>query len=91
MAYDDGEVTKAPPADGILQIAPVTNKSTHVQGGTIIGAKPANAFAVNMLLDAWAAVIGQPALVTSTVAEIAGAPARSFRDWATDHAAEFRA
>jgi hypothetical protein len=62
-----------------------------VQGGTIIGAKPANAFAVNMLLDAWAAAIGQPALVTSTVAEIAGAPARSFRDWATDHAAEFRA
>ena len=45
MAYDDGEVTKAPPAAGILQIAPVTNKSTHVQGGTIIGGKPANAFA----------------------------------------------
>jgi uncharacterized protein YbjT (DUF2867 family) len=46
---------------------------------------------VNMLLDAWAAAIGQPALVTSTVAEITGAPARAFRDWATDHAAEFRA
>jgi uncharacterized protein YbjT (DUF2867 family) len=49
------------------------------------------AFIVNMLLDAWAAGIGQPALVTSTVAEITGAPARTFRDWATDHAAEFRA
>jgi uncharacterized protein YbjT (DUF2867 family) len=49
------------------------------------------AFMVNMLLDAWAAGIGQPALVTSTVAEITGAPARTFRDWATDHAAEFRA
>ncbi len=48
------------------------------------------AFIVNMLLDAWAAAIGQPALVTSTVAEIAGAPARTFRDWAADHAAEFR-
>ena len=46
---------------------------------------------VNMLLDAWAAAIGQPALVTSTVAEIAGAPARTFRDWATDHFAHFRA
>ena len=45
---------------------------------------------VNMLLDAWAAAIGQPAFVTSTVAEITGAPARTFRDWATDHAAEFR-
>jgi uncharacterized protein YbjT (DUF2867 family) len=48
------------------------------------------AFVVNMLLDAWAAAIGQPALMTSTVAEITGAPARTFRDWATDHAAEFR-
>jgi len=46
---------------------------------------------VNMLLDAWAAALGQPAFVTSTVAEITGAPARTFRDWATDHAAEFRA
>ncbi|HYM11443.1 MAG TPA: NAD(P)H-binding protein [Bryobacterales bacterium] len=49
------------------------------------------AFVVNMLLDAWAAAIGRPALVTSTVAEITGAPARTFRDWATGHAAEFRA
>jgi uncharacterized protein YbjT (DUF2867 family) len=46
---------------------------------------------VNMLLDAWAAAIGQPALVTSTFAEITGKPARTFRDWTTDHAAEFRA
>jgi uncharacterized protein YbjT (DUF2867 family) len=46
---------------------------------------------VNMLLDAWAAAIGQPAFVTSTVAEITGAPARPFLDWATDHVAEFRA
>ena len=46
---------------------------------------------VNMLLDAWGAAIGQPAHVTSTVEAITGAPARSFRDWVTDHAAEFRA
>jgi uncharacterized protein YbjT (DUF2867 family) len=45
---------------------------------------------VNMLLNAWAAAIGQPAFVTSTVAELTGAPPRTFRDWATDHAAEFR-
>src|ERR1039457_3306768 len=49
------------------------------------------ALAVNMLLGAWAAAIGQPAFVTSTVAEITGAPARRFRDWAADHLAEFRA
>ena len=45
----------------------------------------------NMLLDAWAAAIGQPAFVTSTVAEITGSPARSFRDWVTDHAGAFEA
>jgi hypothetical protein len=43
-----------------------------------------------MLLDAWAAAIGQPAFVTTTVDEITGAPARTFRDWVKDHAGEFR-
>jgi uncharacterized protein YbjT (DUF2867 family) len=46
---------------------------------------------VNMLLDAWAAAIGQPAFVTSTVAEITEKPARTFLDWARDHAGEFQA
>jgi len=46
---------------------------------------------VDMLLNAWAAALGQPALVTSTVAEITGRPAGTFRDWVTDHAEEFRA
>ena len=46
--------------------------------------------AINMLLNAWAAAIGQPAFVTSAVAEITGRPARTFRDWVIDHAAEFR-
>jgi uncharacterized protein YbjT (DUF2867 family) len=45
---------------------------------------------VNMLLTAWAAAIGQPAFVTSTFAEVTGAPPRTFFEWATDHAAEFR-
>jgi uncharacterized protein YbjT (DUF2867 family) len=47
--------------------------------------------AVNMLLQAWAAALGQPAHVTSTFAEVTGAPAHSFLEWATDNAAEFRA
>lgn len=34
---------------------------------------------VTMLLDSWAAAIGQPAFITSTVAEITGAPPRTFR------------
>jgi uncharacterized protein YbjT (DUF2867 family) len=46
--------------------------------------------AVNMLLNAWAAAIGQPAHVTSTVAEITGRPARTLVEWTTENAAEFR-
>jgi uncharacterized protein YbjT (DUF2867 family) len=48
-------------------------------------------FIIDMLLNAWAAAVGQPAFVTSTVADITGTPARTFADWATDHAAAFRA
>ena len=44
---------------------------------------------IDMLLNAWAAAIGQPAFVTSSVAEITQTPARAFRDWVIDHAAEF--
>ena len=45
---------------------------------------------VEMLLDAWGATIGRPAFVTSAVADVAGAPARTFRQWASDHADAFR-
>jgi uncharacterized protein YbjT (DUF2867 family) len=52
---------------------------------------PFPAPALDMLLKAWAATIGYPALVTSTVEEVTGRPARTFRDWVSDHAVEFRA
>ena len=52
---------------------------------------PFPAAPLNMLLNAWAAALGQPALVTETVAEITGTRARTFRDWVTDNADEFRA
>lgn len=45
---------------------------------------------VDMLLAAWGATIGRPAYVTSTVADITGSPARTFREWADDHVAAFR-
>jgi uncharacterized protein YbjT (DUF2867 family) len=45
---------------------------------------------VDMLLSAWHATIGHPAYVTSLVADITGSPARSFREWANDHANAFR-
>jgi uncharacterized protein YbjT (DUF2867 family) len=44
---------------------------------------------VEMLLDAWAATIGHPAYVTSTVADILRTPARTFRQWVSDHADAF--
>jgi uncharacterized protein YbjT (DUF2867 family) len=44
---------------------------------------------VDMLLAAWGATLGQPAFVTSSVLDVLGTPARTFHEWATDHAAEF--
>jgi uncharacterized protein YbjT (DUF2867 family) len=46
--------------------------------------------AVDMLLAAWGAPMGRPALITSTVSDILGSPPRTFRRWAADHAAAFR-
>jgi len=43
---------------------------------------------VDMLLDAWAATMGRPAYTNSTVPDILGA-SRTFRQWASDHAAAF--
>jgi hypothetical protein len=51
---------------------------------------PGSSTVVNMLLNAWAAAIGQPAFVTSKFADLTGAPPRAFLEWATDHAAESR-
>lgn len=48
-------------------------------------------FVANMLLNAWAAAIGQPAFLTSTVFEITETPPRTFLDWAIDYAADFQA
>jgi uncharacterized protein YbjT (DUF2867 family) len=43
---------------------------------------------VDMLLTAWEATMGRPAFVSPAVADILGS-ARTFRQWATDHAATF--
>jgi uncharacterized protein YbjT (DUF2867 family) len=45
---------------------------------------------LEMLLAAWKATLGQPAFVTSTVADILGSPPRTFRQWADDHVAAFQ-
>ncbi|HEY3841414.1 MAG TPA: NAD(P)H-binding protein [Bryobacteraceae bacterium] len=52
---------------------------------------PGTEAVINMLMTAWAAAVGQPAFVTSSVQEVTGSAARTFRAWAADHTAEFRA
>jgi uncharacterized protein YbjT (DUF2867 family) len=44
---------------------------------------------VDMLLAAWNAAVGQPAYVTTTVADILGRAPRTFHQWAADHASAF--
>jgi len=47
------------------------------------------AWAADMLLSAYAAAVDRPALVTATIEDVTGTPARTFGQWATDHAADF--
>ena len=65
--------------------------------GNVIGrplrmeeASPDEANVPDMVLRAWSAAIGQPAFMTFAVEEITGTPARTFRQWVVDHAADFR-
>ena len=41
-------------------------------------------------LDTWAGFVTEPEVVTTAVAEITGEPARPFREWAAEHADDFR-
>ncbi len=41
-------------------------------------------------LDTWASFVETPEVVTSTVKKVTGTPARSFGEWARDHADDFR-
>jgi uncharacterized protein YbjT (DUF2867 family) len=47
--------------------------------------------AADMLLTAYGAAVNLPAYVTSTIAEVTGVPARTFEQWAVDHAGDFLA
>jgi uncharacterized protein YbjT (DUF2867 family) len=54
---------------------------------SLLGAWPPRI--ADMLLRAYAAAVDRPALVTSTIEAITGAPARTFREWALDHVIDF--
>ena len=49
-----------------------------------------NADFVRTALDVWAGFVNEPEVVTTAVAAITGQPARPFRDWAVEHADDFR-
>lgn len=49
-----------------------------------------NAAFVDAALPVWASFIAHPEPVTATVERVTGRPARSFAQWAAEHAAEFR-
>lgn len=75
-----------------LRIEEMTQDEARRELPIMLGiAQPGPAAAiVNMLLIAWGAAAGQSAFVTSTVAETTGRPARTFREWVSDHVAEFQ-
>jgi uncharacterized protein YbjT (DUF2867 family) len=45
---------------------------------------------VDTALEGWASMVSEPELVTPTVERLTGVPARSFREWVTDHVDAFR-
>jgi uncharacterized protein YbjT (DUF2867 family) len=45
---------------------------------------------INLLLNAWAAGLGQPAFVASDFESLMGRPLQTFRQWVNDHAGEFQ-
>jgi uncharacterized protein YbjT (DUF2867 family) len=49
-----------------------------------------NAEFVEARLNAWRSFVESPERVTDTVQRLLGTPARTFRSWAEDHAADFR-
>lgn len=53
-------------------------------------AKFGNADFVRTALNVWAGFVNEPEVVTTAVAAITGRPARPFRDWAAEHADDFR-
>ncbi len=45
---------------------------------------------VDGALNAWASFVKEPELVSHTVGEVTGTPARPFCQWAIDHVSDFR-
>ena len=80
----------------ISTIASVTGRSLRIEEISpdevrLEGLAGMPAPVVSKLMDAWAAAVGQPAFVTSTVEEMTGKPARTFAEWVSANVAHFSA
>jgi hypothetical protein len=51
---------------------------------------PSAAAFADSTLTIWAEFVRKPEILTTTVQELTGTPARSFGQWAADHADDFR-
>jgi uncharacterized protein YbjT (DUF2867 family) len=83
-------------AEQVRQIGEAIGRATRfeeippeVARGQLVDAWGDAAF-VDSALATWASFEPEPELVTHTVEQVTGSPARSFRQWARDHAADFR-
>ncbi len=79
----------------VVTVGRALNRTLHVEEITqdearreLLSILPAPA--IEMLLQAWNAASGHPAFLSFTIAEVTGAPARTFAEWARDHVAAFR-
>lgn len=45
---------------------------------------------VDALFTIWAESVGKPAFISNTIEQVTGKPARTFRQWAIDHCADFQ-
>ena len=76
----------AAPVIRISAVSIEARKNTDVSRSSIGSLKPNHS---GELLSAYGAAVDQSAFVTSTVVNVTGTPARSFHDWAVEHAGEF--
>jgi uncharacterized protein YbjT (DUF2867 family) len=60
------------------------------QARSIVAAELGGAAYADRALRYWAGLVADPEPVTTTVGDVTGVPARPFREWARDHADDFR-
>jgi uncharacterized protein YbjT (DUF2867 family) len=83
-------------ADQIAQIGTAIGRELSCedmpQGEAVaeLVARFGNADFARSALDVWADFVTEPEVVTTAVAEVTGEPGRPFRDWAAEHADDFR-